>query len=49
MNEFLKDIVIVDNDQLADSWFKNEIFAAIGGVKIEWTDLSTNDEQVGIV
>ena len=42
-------IVIADKDQLADSWFKEEILASLGDVIIEWVDPSTNDDQSGIV
>jgi len=49
MNALLEVIVIADSDQLVYLWFKNEIFAAIGGVKFKWIDLSTNDEQAGLV
>jgi hypothetical protein len=41
--------VIADNDQLADSWFKEEIWASLGDVDIEWVDPATNDGQSGIV
>ena len=41
--------MIADNDQLADSWFKDEILASLGDVNIEWVDPSTNDDQSGIV
>jgi hypothetical protein len=42
-------IVIADTDQLADSWFTEEILAALGDVNIEWVDPSFNDNQSGIV
>ena len=42
-------IVIADKNQLADSWFKEEILAALGDVNIEWVDAVTNDNQSGIV
>jgi hypothetical protein len=42
-------IVISDKDQLADSWFKEDILAALGDVDIEWVDPTTNDDQSGIV
>jgi len=45
----IKRIVIADNNQLADSWFKGEILASLGGVDIEWVDPRTNDNQSGIV
>ena len=31
----IEKIVIADNDQLADSWFKDEILASLGDVNIE--------------
>jgi hypothetical protein len=45
----IEKIVIADKDQLADSWFTEEILAALGDVDIEWVDPSTNDDQTGIV
>ena len=45
----IEKIVISDKDQLSDSWFKEEILAALGDVTIEWVDPSTNDDQSGIV
>ena len=45
----IEKIVIADKDQLSDSWFKEEILAALGGVTVEWVDPSTNDDQSGIV
>jgi hypothetical protein len=45
----IEKIVIADKDQLADSWFKAEILAALGDITIEWVDPSTNDGQSGIV
>ena len=46
--EILK-IVIADGNQLAESWFKEEILTSLGEVKIEWVDGSTNYNQYGIV
>jgi hypothetical protein len=45
----IEKIVIADQDQLADSWFKDEILASLGDVNIEWIDPATNDSQSGIV
>ena len=45
----IEKIVIADNDQLADSWFKEEILASLGNVNIEWVDPATNYDQSGIV
>ncbi len=42
-------IVIADNDQLADSWFKKEILSSLGNVNIEWINPFSNDGQSGIV
>jgi hypothetical protein len=45
----IKKIVIADKDQLANSWFKEEILASLGKVKIEWMKPVENDDQSGIV
>ncbi len=45
----IEKIVIADEDQLADSWFKNEILSALDGINIEWIDPSDNDGANGIV
>jgi hypothetical protein len=45
----IEKIVIADQDQLADSWFKDEILASLGDVTIEWIDPAVNDGQSGIV
>jgi len=45
----IEKIVIADKDQLAESWFKEEILGALGKVTIEWVDPSTNDGENGIV
>ncbi len=44
----IEKIVIGDQNQLADSWFKDEILASLGDVKIEWHPLPTFDES-GII
>jgi hypothetical protein len=41
--------VIADQDQLSDSWFKNEILASLGEISIEWIDPSENENESGIV
>lgn len=41
--------VIADEDQLASSWFKEEILNALGDVQIDWVDSSFNDGESGIV
>jgi hypothetical protein len=48
-NTEIKKIVIADNNQIADSWFKEDILISLGNVNIEWVDPSTNDDQSGIV
>jgi hypothetical protein len=45
----IEKIVIADKDQLAESWFKEEILSALGEVKIEWADPASNDGINGIV
>ena len=45
----IEKIVIADKDQLADSWFKEEILVALRDVEIEWVNPETNDDQSGIV
>ncbi len=45
----IEKLVIADKNQLADSWFKDEILGALGDVVIEWLDPFKNDEQTGIV
>jgi hypothetical protein len=45
----IEKIVIADKDQLAESWFKEEILSALGDVKIEWADPSSNDGENGII
>jgi hypothetical protein len=45
----IEKIVIADEDQLAGSWFKDEILAALGDITIEWVNPSANDGESGIV
>jgi Glyoxalase-like domain len=45
----IEKITIADKDQLAESWFKDEILAGLVGTSIEWTDPSSNDGENGIV
>jgi len=45
----IEKIVIADKDQLADSWFKQEILGALAEVTIDWVDPSANDGDNGIV
>ena len=42
-------IIIADDEQLADSWFKDEIKSGLNGVKIEWVKPELNDGDKGIV
>jgi hypothetical protein len=44
-------IVIADDDQLADSWFKDEIKEGLGKIVLEWVKIELNDgikEIIGI-
>jgi len=45
----LSTIVIADNRELGESWFKDEILDSLGEVDIIWVDPSVNDNQSGIV
>jgi hypothetical protein len=45
----IKKIIIADNDELADSWFKKEILSSLGDIGIEWVDVAKNENQSGIV
>jgi hypothetical protein len=42
-------IVIADDEQLADSWFKDEIKSALSDVEIEWVKPELNEGDKGIV
>ena len=42
-------IVIADDEQLADSWFQDEIKSGLNGVEIEWVKPEFNDGDKGIV
>ena len=42
-------IVIADDEQLADSWFQDEIKSGLNGVEIEWVIPEFNDGDKGIV
>ena len=42
-------IVIADDDQLADSWFKDEIKSGLTDVEIEWVKPELNYGEKGIV
>jgi hypothetical protein len=45
----IEKIRIADQDQLEDSWFKDEILSALTGVVIEWVDPALSDGEVGIL
>ena len=45
----IEKIVIADEKQLGESWFKSEILNCLGDVSIEWVSPTSNDEQSGIV
>jgi hypothetical protein len=45
----IEKIVIADKDQLADSWFKQEIISGLNGIKLEIVEPSREEEQVGIL
>jgi hypothetical protein len=42
-------IIIADDDQLADSWFKDEIKSGLTDVEIEWVEPELNNGDKGIV
>ena len=42
-------IVIADDEQLADSWFQDEIKSGLNGVEIEWVKPELNEGDKGIV
>ena len=42
-------IIIADDEQLADSWFQDEIKSGLNGVEIEWVKPGLNDGDKGIV
>jgi hypothetical protein len=44
----IEKIVIADSDQLADSWFKNEIFNGLDKISVDWINSSENDGALGI-
>ena len=45
----IKRILISDHNQLADSWFKDDILSSLGNVSIDWIVQSEIDELPGIV
>jgi hypothetical protein len=42
-------IIIVDNNRLEDSWFKEEILDSLGDIEIEWRNFAVEDDSTGIV
>ena len=48
-NAEIKKIVIADQNELSDSWFKSEILSSMAGISIEWVNPSLNDGQSGIM
>ena len=42
-------IIIADDEQLADSWFQDEIKSGLNGVEIEWVRPELNEGDKGIV
>ena len=42
-------IVIADDEELANSWFKNEINSGLTDIKIEWIKPELNEGEKGIV
>lgn len=45
----IQKIVISDSNQLADSWFKEEILSALDSVVIEWVNPADYENESGIV
>jgi hypothetical protein len=45
----IEKIRIADQDELSDSWFKDEILSALSGVVIEWINPAQSDGEVGIL
>lgn len=45
----IEKIVIAAQNQLANSWFEEEIFASLGEIVIDWIDVSENENDSGIV
>ena len=45
----IEKIVISDENQLSDSWFKTEILDALANISIDWVDPSSQDGETGIV
>jgi len=45
----IEKIRIAGQDELSDSWFRDEILSALSGVVIEWVNLDQSDCEVGIL
>lgn len=45
----IEKIIIADEKELSESWFKSEILNSLGEVSIEWVNPKTQEEEVGIV
>jgi hypothetical protein len=45
----IEKIRIADQDELSDSWFRDEILSALSGVVIEWVNPEQSDGEVGIL
>ena len=45
----IQKITIADNDQLSDSWFRQEILEALNEISIEWERSNSNISNEGIV
>ena len=45
----IEKIVIVGNNRLEDSWFKEEILDSLGDIEIEWRNFAVEDDSTGIV
>jgi hypothetical protein len=45
----IEKIVIADNEELAGSWFREDILESLGNIGIEWVDPTENGGDSGIV
>lgn len=45
----IEQLDILDPSQLSESWFQEEIFAALGSININWLNPKDYDNQTGIV
>lgn len=48
-NAEIQKIVIADQNQLAGSWFKQDVLSALGTIDIEWVHPTENDGRNGLV